>query len=61
MQIEYKNIIMDVKQGTPVNQLLSEEIRKAKCKIIACKFIKETIFERKLWLVNGGEFLVNFL
>lgn len=41
MQIEYKNIIMDVKQGTPVNQLLSEEIRKAKCKIIACKFNNE--------------------
>ena len=41
MQIEYKNIIMDVKQGTPVNQLLSEEIRKVKCKIIACKFNNE--------------------
>lgn len=41
MQIEYKNIIMDVKQGTPVNQLLKEEIQKAKCKIIACKFNNE--------------------
>ena len=41
MQIEYKNIIMDVKQETPVNQLLKEEIQKAKCKIIACKFNNE--------------------
>ncbi len=41
MQIEYNNIIIDVKNGTTVNQLLSEEIQKAKCKIIACKFNNE--------------------
>lgn len=41
MQIEYKNIIIDVKQGTPVNKLLGEEIQKAKCKVIACKFNNE--------------------
>ena len=34
MQIEYKNIILDVKQGTPVNQLLSEEIQKAKLSLL---------------------------
>ena len=41
MQIEYNNIIIDVKQGTTVSQLLKEEIQKAKCKIIACKFNNE--------------------
>lgn len=41
MQIEYNNIIIDVKNGTTVNQLLSKEIQKAKCKIIACKFNNE--------------------
>jgi len=41
MQIDYKNIIIDVKQGIPVNELLSEEIQKAKCKVIACKFNNE--------------------
>ena len=41
MQIEYNNIIIVVKNGTTVNQLLSEEIQKAKCKIIACKFNNE--------------------
>ena len=41
MQIEYKNIFIDVKQGTTVAELLKEEIQKAKCKIIACKFNNE--------------------
>ena len=29
MQIEYKNIFIDVKQGTTVAELLKEEIQKA--------------------------------
>lgn len=41
MQIDYKNIIIDVKQGTTVSQLLSEEIQKSKSKVIACKFNNE--------------------
>ncbi len=41
MQIDYKNVIIDVKQGTPVKDLLSEEIKKAECKVIACKFNNE--------------------
>ena len=41
MQIIYKDIAIDVKNGTTVNQLLHEEIQKAKCKIIACKFNNE--------------------
>lgn len=41
MQIDYKDIVIDVKQGTPVNQLLKDEIQKSKCKVIACKFNNE--------------------
>ena len=41
MQIIYKDIAIDVKNGTTVNQLLHEEIQKAKCKIIDCKFNNE--------------------
>lgn len=41
MQIAYKDIIIDVKQGTPVSHLLEKEITKAKCKVIACKFNNE--------------------
>ena len=41
MQVEYKNVIIDVKKGTPVNVLLNDEIQRAKCKIIACKFNNE--------------------
>ena len=41
MQVSYKDVIIDVKQGTPVNELLSEVIQKAECKIIACKFNNE--------------------
>lgn len=41
MQIEYKGIILDVKAGVAVNNLLKDEIQKAKCKIIACKFNNE--------------------
>lgn len=41
MQVEYKDIIIDVKQGTPVSTLLSEEIKKSKNKIIACRLNNE--------------------
>lgn len=41
MQIIYKDIIIDVKESTPVNELLKDEIQKAKCKVIACKFNNE--------------------
>ena len=54
MQIIYKDIAIDVKNGTTVNQLLHEEIQKAKCKIIACKFNNEI----KL-LMNKNSYLLN--
>lgn len=41
MQIEYKNIIIDVKHGTPVSTLLSKEINISKEKIIACRLNNE--------------------
>jgi len=41
MQIDYKDFIIDVKQGTQVKELLKDEILKAKCKVIACKFNNE--------------------
>ncbi len=41
MQVAYKDIIIDVKQGTPVKVLLQNEIAKSKCKVIACKFNNE--------------------
>lgn len=41
MQIIYKDIIIDVKESTSVNELLKDEIQKAKCKVIACKFNNE--------------------
>lgn len=41
MQIEYKDVFIDVKQNTSVNELLKDEIQRAKCKIIACKFNNE--------------------
>ena len=41
MQLIYKDIIIDVKESTPVNELLKDEIQKAKCKVIACKFNNE--------------------
>ena len=41
MQIAYKDIIIDVKQGTPVSHLLEKEINQAKCKVIACRFNNE--------------------
>ena len=41
MQIKYKDIIIDVKEGTRVSEVLSEEIRNSDLKIIACKFNNE--------------------
>lgn len=41
MQIDYNNLIIDVKEGTSVEQLLNDEIKRAKCKVIACKFNNE--------------------
>lgn len=41
MQIDYNDIVIDVKQGTPVNSLLKDKIQKAQCKVIACKFNNE--------------------
>ena len=41
MQIDYNNIIIDVKEGTKVSELLKDEITRAKCKVIACKFNNE--------------------
>lgn len=41
MQIEYNNIILDVKQGTKVKDLLKKEIEREEYKIIACKFNNE--------------------
>ena len=41
MQIDYKDIIIDVKEGTRVKDLLKDEIEKSECKVIACKFNNE--------------------
>ena len=41
MQIKYKDYIIDVKQGTKVNELLSEEIKKSDLQPIACIFNNE--------------------
>ena len=47
MQIDYKNIVIDVKEGTPVSELLGDEIQKAKCKVIG--FDR---FEQQRWNEN---------
>ena len=41
MQVNYKDIIIDVKNGTKVNELLSNEIENLELKPIACKFNNE--------------------
>lgn len=41
MQITYNNVIIDVKKGTKVIELLKEEIRKSEEEIIACRFNNE--------------------
>ncbi len=41
MQIAYKDIIIDIKEGTTVAQLLDKEIKKSAGKVIACKFNNE--------------------
>lgn len=54
MQIKYKDIVIDVKKGTKVSEVLKEEIKNSDLKIIACKFnneIKNLNFE----LYQDGE------
>ena len=41
MQVKYKDIIVDVKKGTPVNKLLEKQIGELELKPIACKFNNE--------------------
>lgn len=41
MQINYHNLIIDVKKGTKVIELLKEEIKRSEEKVIACKFNNE--------------------
>ena len=41
MQIDYKGIIIDVKEGTQVKDLLHKEINTNRDDIIACKFENE--------------------
>lgn len=41
MQVKYKDIIIDVKKGTKVNELLSNEIENIELSPIACKFNNE--------------------
>jgi len=41
MQVNYKNIIIDVKEGTKVIDLLNKEILNSEEKVIACKFNNE--------------------
>ena len=41
MQVIYKKHVIDVKRGTEVRNLLSEEIRKSKIPVIACRFNNE--------------------
>lgn len=50
MQISYNNIIIDVKEGTKVKDLLGKEIIKSEVKVLACKFnneVKSLNFEIK--------------
>ena len=54
MQIEYKDFIIDVKQGTTVKQLLEKEIVSAKCKVVACKFNNE-VKSLDYTLQSGGK------
>ncbi len=41
MQVKYKDIILDVKKGTKVNELLSKQIKELELKPIACRFNNE--------------------
>lgn len=41
MQVAYKDVIIDVKEGTKVIDLLSERIAQYRTKVIACKFNNE--------------------
>jgi len=41
MQIKYNNIIIDVKKGTKVNELLNKQIEEMELKPIACRFNNE--------------------
>ncbi len=54
MQIKYKDIIIDVKKGTKVNELLKKQIEEKELKPIACRFnneVKRLDFE----IVEDGE------
>ena len=46
MQVNYKDIIIDVNEGTKVIELLNKEILNAEEKVIACKFNNKAIFEK---------------
>lgn len=41
MQITYRDIVIDVKKGTAVKEILKSEIKKSEEKVIACKFNNE--------------------
>ena len=41
MQITYRDIVIDVKKGTAVKEILKSEIEKSEQKVIACKFNNE--------------------
>ena len=41
MQVKYKDIIIDVKKGTKVNELLEKQIQELELKPIACRFNNE--------------------
>ncbi len=41
MQITYRDIVIDVKKGTAVKEILKSEIEKSEEKVIACKFNNE--------------------
>lgn len=50
MQVKYNNVVIDVKEGTKVVDLLKKEIENSEVKVIACKFnneVKSLNFEIK--------------
>ena len=50
MQVKYKDIIIDVKKGTKVNELLKKYIEEDELKPIACRFNNEVKWDK----INNG-------
>ncbi len=59
MQIDYNNIIIDVKEGTTVKELLKSEIEREEYNAIACKFNNEVKSLNYKIKANGKLQLIN--